>query len=278
MRIVSAFLILVLAGASALAQQMVPPPPRPAPDAPPPAPAPVAPAPAAPAPAANGPSLDVTLKFIQDKVNEQGKIVFAESAMDSLTGAKADENASATQGRVMVKKPAAPSPAFGVAKKGSFASVKGSPEQFARTDVVTVDPSGMLSIRETGTNTGAQRSAWAIAQGTGDWTKAWSVYFKNAEKLEVLNSTDYKHRMNPVMTYQDDPPYFELVVHMAAGKPVIRHIQTVSGNKHATITESNESVQEFALHFRDEDTANRVAKAMIHVIELCAGGSAPEPF
>jgi len=278
MRIVSAFLILVLAGASALAQQMVPPPPRPAPDAPPPAPAPVAPAPAAPAPAANGPSLDVTLKFIQDKVNEQGKISFTESVMDSLTGEKAGENASATQGRVMVKKPAAPSPAFGVARRGSFASVNGSPEQFARTDVVTVDPSGMLSIRETGTNTGAQRSAWAIAQGTGDWTKAWSVYFKNAEKLEVLSSTDYKHRMNPVMTYQDDPPYFELVVHMAAGKPVIRHIQKVSGNKRAMIMESNESVQEFALHFRDEDTANRVAKAMIHVIELCAGGSAPEPF
>lgn len=30
--------------------------------------------------------------------------------------------------------------------------------------------------------------------------------------------------------------------------------------------------------FHDEDTANRVAKAVVHAIETCGGGSAPEPF
>ncbi len=94
----------------------------------------------------------------------------------------------------------------------------------------------------------------------------------------MISSADYKHRMNPAMTYQDDPAYFELVVHMAAGKPVTQHIQTVPSNRHARSTETDESIQEFAIHFRDEDAANRVAKAMIHAIELCGGGSAPEPF
>jgi len=31
-------------------------------------------------------------------------------------------------------------------------------------------------------------------------------------------------------------------------------------------------------HFMDEDAANRLAKAMIHAVELCGGGSKPEPF
>jgi len=30
--------------------------------------------------------------------------------------------------------------------------------------------------------------------------------------------------------------------------------------------------------FHDEETANRVAKAMLHAVELCGGGSRPEPF
>jgi hypothetical protein len=34
----------------------------------------------------------------------------------------------------------------------------------------------------------------------------------------------------------------------------------------------------FVLHFRDEEMADRVAKAMIHDIEICGGGSQPEPF
>jgi hypothetical protein len=29
---------------------------------------------------------------------------------------------------------------------------------------------------------------------------------------------------------------------------------------------------------RDEDTANRLAKALVHAVELCGGGSKPEPF
>jgi len=31
-------------------------------------------------------------------------------------------------------------------------------------------------------------------------------------------------------------------------------------------------------YFLDEDVANRIAKAMVHAVELCGGGSKPEPF
>jgi CRISPR/Cas system CMR subunit Cmr6 (Cas7 group RAMP superfamily) len=30
--------------------------------------------------------------------------------------------------------------------------------------------------------------------------------------------------------------------------------------------------------FSDEQMANRVAKAMVHAVELCGGGGKPEPF
>jgi hypothetical protein len=283
MRIEAICLIVVLAGASALAQQAVPPPPQPAPDKPvaanpPTTSAPAAVQPAANPTAANGPSLEVTLKFIQDKVNDQGKIVYVESISDSLTGERAEENASLGFAHRPSSAKASPSLARGVMKKGYAGAAGPSPEQYADTEVAAVNPAGILSIKETGTKTEAPRSAWVVAAGTEDWTKVWPVNFKNVGKLEVISSTDYKHRMNPAMTYQDDPAYFELVVHMAAGKPATQHILTVPSNRHARSTESDENIQEFALHFRDEDAANRVAKAMIHAIELCGGGSAPELF
>jgi hypothetical protein len=34
----------------------------------------------------------------------------------------------------------------------------------------------------------------------------------------------------------------------------------------------------YDFYFHDEDTANRVAKAVVHAIEQCGGGSQPEPF
>jgi hypothetical protein len=223
----------------------------------------------------------VTLKFIQDKVNEQGKIIYSEYVINSMAGEQADEGAPGMQGRILMAKKPAASPAFGGARRGSYGASgddSATPKHYVQTQVVTIDVAdGELSFEEQGKGAEYQKGR-GMTPGTSDWTKTWPVYFKNAEKLEVLSSTEYKHRMNPVMTYQDDPAYFELVVHMASGKPVTRHIKTVSGGKHPMIMESSESIQEFALHFHDEETANRVAKALIHAIELCGGGAKPEPF
>jgi hypothetical protein len=259
MRIVAVLMTVALAAVTALAQQNVPPPPQPASDMP---------------ATANGPSLDVTLKFIQDKVNEQGKIVYVESETNSITGERVNENSQARSAKL-----AGPSFGRAPAKKGSAGAGGGaSPDQFAETAVVSYDPAGVITFQELGTKTEVQKSGLLMLPVTENWTKTWPANFKNVEKLEVLSSADYRHRVNPAMTYQDDPPYFELVVHFASGKFVTRHTQTVSGNKHGKTTESDDSIREFALHFRDEDSANRVAKAMIHAIELCGGGSQPEPF
>jgi hypothetical protein len=44
-------------------------------------------------------------------------------------------------------------------------------------------------------------------------------------------------------------------------------------------TGKDEKVRKLMFIIRDEDLANRVAKAMLHAVELCGGGgSKPEPF
>jgi hypothetical protein len=275
MRIVALLLTVSLTAAIALAQQSVPPPPQPVANQAPAPPPPAVNPPAVNPPAANGPTLEATLKFIQEKVNQQGKIVYVETVTDSVTGESAGENYPAAR------------PAGGLARQSAFASKKGyaagggsAPQRSAETQVVVVDPiGGALSFQENGSDSELQKAGWGIMLPvSSDWTKTWSVYFKNIEKLEVLSSPDYKHRANPAMTYQDDPSYFELVIHLAGGKSVARHIQTTPSGRRGRTVESDDSIHEFALHFRDEDTANRAAKAMVHAVELCGGGSQPEPF
>ena len=165
MRIIAVFLTLALAGPTALAQTSVPPPPHPDPDKPP----------AAVQPAANGPSLDVTLKFIQDKVNDQGKIVYVETENNSITGERVSENSGARSGK-------AAGPAFGrsPAKKGSASAARGgpSPEHFAETAVVSFDPAGALSLKEDGSKTEVQRAGLGVMLPvTENWTKTWQVNF-----------------------------------------------------------------------------------------------------
>ncbi|MGO9317582.1 MAG: hypothetical protein ACLPXT_06915 [Terracidiphilus sp.] len=218
MRIATVFLTLALTASLTLGQQSVPPPPRPVAD--------------------SGPSLEVTLKFIQDKVNQQGAIVYVESWNNPVSGTSSTARESSVE-----------------------------------THVVSVDPAGGLSLQQAFKSlTTTPNDLTQTATGT------WQMQFKDVEKLEVLNAMDFKHRRSPQMVFQNDPPYFEVLVHLMPGKTVQHHTVKVESGKNGKTTESNDNIGEFVLHFRDEETANRVAKAMIHAVELCGGGSKPEPF
>jgi hypothetical protein len=219
MRIATLFLTLVLAAPITLAQQSVPPPPQPAADKP------------------AGPSLEVTLKFIQDKVNQQGSIVYVESWNNAVSGASSPAKESSVE-----------------------------------TQVTAIDPAGGLSLQQTFKSLDSARS------GTRSATATLQMQFKDVEKLEVLNSIDFKHRKAPQMMFQIDPPYFEVLVHLVPGKTVQHHTVWVESGKNGKTSESDSNVGEFVLHFRDEETADRMAKAMIHAVELCGGGSKPELF
>ena len=219
MRIATLFLTLALAAATALAQQSVPPPPQPAADKP------------------SGPPLEVTLKFIQDKVNQQGSIVYVESWNNAVSGTSSSAKESSVESRV-----------------------------------VAVDPAGGLSLQQT------YKSLDSTQSGTRSATATWQMQFKDVEKLDVLNSIDFKHRKSPQIVFQIDPPYFEVLIHLVAGKTVPHHTVRVESSNKGKTSESDDNIGEFVLHFRDEETADRVAKALVHAVELCGGGSKPEPF
>jgi hypothetical protein len=61
------------------------------------------------------------------------------------------------------------------------------------------------------------------------------------------------HSGDNAKSVKEDPEIFALVVKLSRGT-------------------------EPTLRFFDQEMANRVAKAMIHAVDLCGGGSAPEPF
>ena len=65
------------------------------------------------------------------------------------------------------------------------------------------------------------------------------------------------------------PPVF-YVKFWASSAVFSAHTSTTKG-KQAPVEKDNTSKMN-GLTFRDEDTANRVAKAMTHAMELCGGG------
>jgi len=232
MRVVPVLLTLVLTASLALAQESVPPPPQPAPDKPP--------------AASSGPSLEVTLKFIQDKVNQQGSISYSESIINASTGENLGTSTQMSQ----------------------------------EIQVVAVDPAGGLSLQEK-----VSVALSGLGSITSNGISTWQVNFKDLDRLEVMSSGDYKHSVAQGYVYQDSPQFFELIVHLASGKIVRQHSRITVCSRGIIIPKQSCKPQEsdanggvFLLHFRNEETADRVAKAMIHAIDLCGGGSPPEPF
>ncbi|MGD0144829.1 MAG: hypothetical protein ABSC92_16885, partial [Rhizomicrobium sp.] len=74
-----------------------------------------------------------------------------------------------------------------------------------------------------------------------------------ASKDQIQNRID-ADLGHPTWTTQVNPPVFVVSLYKTTGSP------------------------EFSFDFRDEDTANRVAKAFSHAVELCGGGHNVEPF
>jgi hypothetical protein len=207
-----------------------------APQGAPPANAAPANAPPAGAQTNSGPSLAETMKYIQDKVNQQGKIEYAFSESNPATGF-------------------------------SFPQFQRSEE----SQVIAVDPAGGLSVQK----------SYAADNEIETEIETWRLNFKDVGKLEVLSATDSYSRNNPGWEHQISPQYFYLDIHLIAGKTVQKHVSEVfneKSGKHGKPTSSDSSTRELHLSFSDEESADRAAKAFVHAVELCGGGSKPELF
>ena len=227
--------VLVLtAFSAAYAQQSVPPPPQPAKDAP------VA------APAASGPTLVETMKFIQEKLKEQGLVEFTETV--------SVQNQPGVTIRISVR---------------------------SKDDDVVADPAA-CTLHAAGTydsNTVASAGGKTVSTENQHSYLSGTLAFKDVEKITVEHVLDFFNRHtaesgHPEFTATAGTPVF--FVELSAAKTLFtRHETNTTGNKAPVVTD--EPLKEASLVFRDEETANRVAKAILHAVELCGGGN-KEPF
>ena len=166
-----------------------------------------------PGPANNGPSLAVTMQFIQDKMNEQGKINYTLYTHDNA--------------------------------KGEDWPVYQISIEFTN---VIADPA---TCRITGHKI-------TLRDGTVRMNRDLSLDLRDVLNVEVRTSMQEAKREDtanghPEYDKRQDPSYF-------------------------AVTAISKGNVETPFFFTYEDTANRVAKAMVHAVELCGGGSGKEPF
>jgi ribosomal protein L20A (L18A) len=94
------------------------------------------------------------------------------------------------------------------------------------------------------------------------------------ESLQDLGNRSFAEKAHPEITVTITPAEYTLT--LVASKPVFNFHVSFTKGKQSPI-ESDQSYKMDTLRFRDEDTANRLAKAFTHAIELCGGGN-KEPF
>jgi hypothetical protein len=176
----------------------------------------VAPANAPPQPALdrsdNGPSLEVTMKFIQDKLNEMGTVNFAGYVHDSANNTDGVQKFSAT-------------------------------------------------ISNAAANPGACTLSYhrlVFNNGSREHNENVSINLREVKNISVLpDEQDWQMYLarigDSTKTVKDVPDITALVFKLNNGQdPTIR--------------------------FYEQDLAERVAKALVHAVELCGGGPKPEPF
>jgi hypothetical protein len=229
-RVLFAVTFCALLSASAVAQQSVAPPPRPANDAP------VA------ASAASGPTLADTMKFIQEKLKEQGQVEFVETVSVQ------------NQPGVTIR--------IGVRRKDD--DVVADPAACTLHAAGTYDQSTVTSAGGKKVSTEDQHS---YLSGT--------LAFKDVEKITVEHILDFSNRHfaesgHPDFTATAATPVF--FVELSAAKTLFtRHESNTIGKQAPVVTDK--PMKEAGLVFRDEEMANRVAKALVHAVELCGGGN-----
>jgi hypothetical protein len=183
-------LSILLTTALGLAQQSVPPPPKPASD---------------------GPSLEATMKFIQEKIEQQGKLNYAAHVHDSQDGSNWVVPFSTLQTNIVANP--------------TLCRISYH-ERRTRRDEVTADDDYWFALK-------AVQEMVVMSREQG---------LKRAD-------TNAGH---PTWDSKVDPPIWLIEARYKGGQNIF--------------------------YFHEEEIANRVAKALVHAVELCGGGKTQEPF
>jgi hypothetical protein len=191
-------------------------------------------------PADSGPTVAATMQFIQEKLSEQGQVGWVETMSNGMT-----QREFVNVADVM----ADPATCTLYATE-SIDSIIDLPKGRTLKPGLTADDLHTHSV-ETDT-----------------------ISFKQVEKITVEKKQDianqaYAEAAHPEITVTVTPPNF--YVKLWASSAVFSvHISTTKGKQ--TPAEKDATSKTDGITIRDEETANKVAKAMIHAMELCGGG------
>jgi hypothetical protein len=165
----------------------------------------------------SGPSLEVTMKYIEDKLN-------AVNFTTIQTGHTGDD------GRWRI----------------SITSARGVPQGCGLS--------------------------WQLTLFDLDEKNAQNTYSRlslgDARAVTVQSASDFYHQKGfDADDFQFQPQYYRLTIKMQSGKPAHSHIDA----------DPDSDASEVIAELPDEESANRLAKAVVHAIELCGGGD-NDPF
>ncbi|MGA2572010.1 MAG: energy transducer TonB [Terracidiphilus sp.] len=195
---------------------------------------------AATKPVESGPSLAEIMQFIQDKMKEQGQVAFvATISSRNQPGVAIRENVRST------------------------------------VDDVVADPAS-CTLHTNGTvdqSIETSSGGKSLTAGTLDQHLQGTAAFRDVGRTAVENMEGGMNRRfaesgHPEFTVTVAPPVF--VVVLSSSTPVFSaHRSVTKGAGPPTVTDGPVNQLEFV--FLNEETANQVAKAMGHAVELCGG-------
>ena len=192
-------------------------------------------------PTDSGPTLAATMQFIQEKLSEQDQVGWAETI----------SNNGMIQRRI-----------------AQLSDVMADPAACTLYTTETVDstidlPKGKVLKPGVTANDLHTRTLET------DTTSFKQVEKITVEKLQDITNQAYAEAAHPEITVNVTPLVF--YVKLWASNAVFNvHTSTTKGKQPTVEKDTTSKIN--GLSFRDEDTANRVAKAMIHAMELCGGG------
>jgi hypothetical protein len=160
----------------------------------------------------SGPSLEVTLKFIQDKLNEMGTVNFAGYVHDSANNTDGVQKFSAT-----------------------ISNAAGNP--------------GACSL------------------------SYHRLVFNNGSREHNENVVINLREVKDISVLPDEPDWQMYLVRTGDTTKTVKDVPDIS----ALVIKLNNG-KDPTIRFYEQELADRVAKALVHAVELCGGGPKPEPF
>jgi hypothetical protein len=196
-----------------------------------------------------GPSLESTMKFIQDKMNGQDRVdyVDTQSNLPGVTYRRHEEMPD------VLAEPATCTLRVNI------------------TIVTDLELEDGANYRDPAIHTPDDLHSRSVVTQT--------LSLKDIERITVESRQDAYNRMaaeewHSKLTFTITPTVF--VLELYAPKPSIsHHYSRTRGKQPVVVSDLSDKKAEYV--FVDEDLANRVAKALTHAVELCGGGN-KDPF